>query len=175
MYCASSSGLARDNDVAPPPARVDDIASQQGDAPRNDRASNAVDKVEVGYVNTFDVGLSNKLVEAFVGADDRAPSQVPVAPLDTPLGQAQMLAFNAQAQTLTQNQQENDDSTQTVANKQRPVDIKEHAEALIRLSRKHDTPSMNHPADGVAREIRQFWEDRGEDGDMLQKEATEGS
>ena len=93
MYCASSSGLARDDDVAPPPARVDDIASQQVDPPRNDRASNAADKVEVSYVN--------KLIEAFVGADDRAPSQVPVAPLDTPLGQAQMLAFDAQAQTLT--------------------------------------------------------------------------
>ena len=54
-----------------------------------------------------DVGLSNNLIESFVGSEDRAASQVPIAPSNTDLGMAQMGAFDAQAQLLAQSQQDN--------------------------------------------------------------------
>ena len=44
-----------------------------------------------------DVGLSNNLIESFVGSEDRAASQVPIAPSNTKLGMAQMDAFDARA------------------------------------------------------------------------------
>ena len=52
-----------------------------------------------------DLGLSNILIESFVGSEDRAASQVPIAPSHTVLGTAQMGAFDAQAQILAQCQQ----------------------------------------------------------------------
>ena len=52
-----------------------------------------------------DLGLSNILIESFVGLEDRAASQVPIAPSHTDLGMAQMDAFDAQAQILAQSQQ----------------------------------------------------------------------
>ena len=61
-------------------------------------------------------------------------------------------------------------ASNAVSSPQHAVDITEHAEALLRLTRKRDTSSTNHPADNVEREIRLFWQERGEDGDMLQKE-----
>ena len=41
-----------------------------------------------------DLGLSNILIESFVGSEDRAASQVPTAPSHTNLGVAQMGAFD---------------------------------------------------------------------------------
>ena len=52
-----------------------------------------------------DLGLSNILIESFIGSDDRAASQVPIAPSHTDLGVAQMGAFDAQAQILAQRQE----------------------------------------------------------------------
>ena len=42
------------------------------------------------------------MIESFVGSEDRAASQVPIAPSHTDLGVAQMGAFDAQAQILAQ-------------------------------------------------------------------------
>ena len=52
-----------------------------------------------------DLGLSNILIESFVGSEDRAASHVPIAPSHTDLGVAQMGAFDAQAHILAQRQE----------------------------------------------------------------------
>ena len=59
------------------------------------------------------LGLSNILIESFVGSEDRAASQVPIAPSHTDLGVAQMGAFDAQAHILAQ-RQENPEEIESV-------------------------------------------------------------
>ena len=101
------------------------------------------------------------MIESFVSSEDRAASQVPIAPSHTDLGVAQMGAFDAQAHILAQHQK-NAKEIESVTIDWPPAD------GDARTTRTNDAEALlcatRTPESEIEKQIRQYWDDRGDEG-----------